>query len=63
MCGCSRDMHRLGVEGGRGRNDDANCCSTLHGLMGGARFLGLEGEVTRRVGCGAPCLSDSRLLL
>ena len=28
---------------------------------GGARFLGLEGEVTRRVGHGAPCLSDSRL--
>ena len=26
---------------------------------GGARFLGLEGEVTRRVGHGAPCLSDS----
>ena len=22
MCGCSRDTHRLGVERGRGRNDD-----------------------------------------
>ena len=31
--------------------------------MGGARILGLEGEVTRRVGHGAPCLSDSRLYL
>ena len=31
--------------------------------MRGARFLGLEGEVTRRVGYGAPCLSDSRLYL
>ena len=56
---CSRDTHRLGVEGGRGRND----YTTLHGLMGGARFWGLEGEVTRRVGHGAPCLSDSRLYL
>ena len=28
---------------------------------GGAIFLGLEGEVTRRVSYGAPCLSDSRL--
>ena len=30
---------------------------------GGARFLGLEGGVTRRVGHGAPCLSDSHLYL
>ena len=30
---------------------------------GGARLLGLEGEVTRRVGRGALCLSDSRLNL
>ena len=30
---------------------------------GGARFLGPEGEVKRRVGRGAPCLSDSRLYL
>ena len=30
---------------------------------GGVRFLGLEGEVTRRVGHGAPCLSNSRLYL
>ena len=30
---------------------------------GGARILGLEGEVTRRVGHGAPCLSTSRLYL
>ena len=22
MCGCSRETHRLGVEGGRGQNDD-----------------------------------------
>ena len=64
MRGCSRDTHQLGVEGGRGRNDDTTaCCSTLYGLMGGARFLGLKGEVTRRVGHGAPCLSDSRLYL
>ena len=28
---------------------------------GGGGFLGLEGEVTRRVGHGAPCLSYSRL--
>ena len=27
----------------------------------GARFLGLEGEITRRVGHGAPCLSNIRL--
>ena len=37
--------------------------SSLHGLMGGARLLGLEGDVTRRVDHGAPCLSDSRLYL
>ena len=30
---------------------------------GGAKSLGLEGEVIRRVGHGAPCLSDSRLYL
>ena len=30
---------------------------------GGAKMLGLEGKVTRRVGRGAPCLSDSRLYL
>ena len=30
---------------------------------GGAILLGLEGEVTRRVGRGAPCLSNSRLYL
>ena len=30
---------------------------------GGARLLGLDGEVTRGVGHGAPCLSDSRLFL
>ena len=29
--------------------------------MGEARLLGLEGEVTRKVGHGTPCLSDSRL--
>ena len=28
-----------------------------------ARLLDLEGEVTRRVDRGAPCLSDSRLYL
>ena len=31
--------------------------------MGGARFLGLEGEFTRRVGHGAPFLSDCLLYL
>ena len=31
--------------------------------MGEARLLSLEGEVTRRVGRGVPCLSDSRLYL
>ena len=30
---------------------------------GGARFLGLKGEITRRVGHGAPCLSDSHRYL
>ena len=30
---------------------------------GGARFWGLEGEVTRRAGHGAPCLSNIRLYL
>ena len=30
---------------------------------GGGEILGLKGEVTRRVGHGAPCLSDSRLYL
>ena len=30
---------------------------------GGARLLGLEGEVKRRVGHGAPCLSNIRLYL
>ena len=29
--------------------------------MGGGILLGLEGEVTRRVGRNAPCSSDSRL--
>ena len=33
--------------------------STLHGLMGEARLLGLEGEITRRVGRGVPYLSVS----
>ena len=32
-------------------------------IDGGAKFLGLEGEVTRRVDHGALCLSDSRLYL
>ena len=31
--------------------------------MGGARFLGLGGEVTRRVGHGAPCLSNIPLFV
>ena len=31
--------------------------------MEGVRLLGLEGGVTRRVGRGAPCLSDSRFYL
>ena len=30
---------------------------------GGAEIFGFEGEVTRRVGHGAPCLSSSRLYL
>ena len=30
---------------------------------GGGDILGLEEEVTRRVGHGAPCLSDSRLYM
>ena len=30
---------------------------------GGARLLDSEGEVTRRVGHGAPCLSGFRLYL
>ena len=34
----------------------------IHTYMG-ARFWGLEGGVTRRVGHGAPCLSDSHLYL
>ena len=33
----------------------------LQGLIGEARLLGLEGEVTLRVGRDAPCLSVSRL--
>ena len=32
-------------------------------IDGGARFLRLEGEVTRRVARGVPCLLDSRLYL
>ena len=60
--GCSRDTHTdwvlKGEEGGM--TTPLRCCSTSHGLMEGARFLGLEGEVTRRVGHGAPCLLDSR---
>ena len=35
----------------------------LHGLIVEARRLGLDGEVTRRFGRGAPSLSDSRLHL
>ena len=31
--------------------------------MEGVKFLGLEGGLTRRVGRGAPCLSDSRFYL
>ena len=56
----------MGVEKGRGRNDDTMttaCCRTLHDLMVEARFLGLDGEVARRVGRGGPCFSDSRLYL
>ena len=65
MCGYSWDTHRLGTKRGRGRNDDttAACSTTVHGLIGGARLLDFEGEVTARVGRGVPCLSDSRLYL
>ena len=45
----------------RGWNDDTTAAVRCNGLMGGAKLLDLEGEVTRRVGRGAPCLSDSRL--
>ena len=65
MCGCSRDTHRLGVIRGRGRNDDTTAAVLYVARFDGgrARLLGLEREVTRRVGGAAPCLSDSRLYL
>ena len=63
MCGCSRDTHRLDAEGVRGRNDDTTAAVRCTFDAGGAKNLGLAGEVTRRVRHGAPCLSDSRLYL
>ena len=59
VVGTRTDWVLKGEEGGMRHH----CCSTSHGLMGGARFLGLEGGVTRRVGHGAPCLWDSHLYL
>ena len=50
----------MGVERGGGRN------ALLHYVayfMMMAKLSGLDGEVTRRVGRGAPCLSDSPLYL
>ena len=42
MCGYSRDTHRLGVEGGRGRNDDTTSAVRCTVCWGGERF-GLGG--------------------
>ena len=59
VVGTRTDWVLKGEEGGM----TSPLLRTSHDLMWGARFLGLEGEVTRRVGHGAPCLSDSRLSL
>ena len=63
VVGTPTDWVLKGEEGGMATPLLHHCCSTSHGLMGGTRFLGLEGGVTRRVGHGAPCLSDSHLYL
>ena len=49
------------LKGEGGERTTPHSCSTLNRLTVETRFLGLDGEVTRRVGRGAPCLSDSRL--
>ena len=63
MCGYSRDTHRLGAERGRGGMMTPLLQYVARFDGRGAKLLGLEWEVTRRVGRGAPCLSDSRLYL
>ena len=42
MCGCSRDTHRLGVEGGRGRNDDTTA-AVRRTVDGGGEIFGFGG--------------------
>ena len=64
MCGGgNRDTPRLGVERGGGRNYDTTAAVRCMVFMREAILLGLEGELPRRVGRGAPCLPDSRLYL
>ena len=51
MCGCSRDTHRLRVERGRGRNDDATAAVLYFARFdGGGEIVGvwmrrLQGEL------------------
>ena len=44
MCGCSRDTHRLDVEGGRGRNDDTTAAVRCT-VDGGGEIFGFGGGV------------------
>ena len=43
MCGCSRGTHRLGVERGRGRNDDITLLQYVARFDGGGEIVGFGG--------------------
>ena len=45
MRGCSRDTHRLGVEGGRGRNDDTTAAVRRTFFLGGRDFWVWRGRL------------------
>ena len=55
-----QDTHRLGVERGGGvmMTPPLQCVARFDG-----EIFGLDREVTRRVGCGSPCLSNYPLFL
>ena len=56
-------LGRINASGKRMTRMTEPDCAAICNLMRGARFLVLEGEVTRRVGHGAPCLSNIGLYL
>ena len=60
MCGCGQDRIDWVLKG-EGGGMTIPLLQYVARLMGEARLLDLEGEVTRRLDRGAPCLSVSRL--